>query len=160
MKGYLAATAIPSALALGLPGTAFAQSGTFIEGGSGAPSCTDIGLQVTCTGKVAGLGGTTFQITVDAAGVAKIVCHNPSGKVVPGKSKTVDVTATTGLLPTPRNGQYTFRLTTDAPTAPPSGQVCPNKNWTAEIVDVTFSTATLSLYEDDTLSDQVTVNVT
>src|SRR5690242_99960 len=101
MKRYLAAGAAACALALAIPGTAFAQSGHFIESGSGAPACSDIGLQVNCTGKVAGLGGTTFQITVDAAGVAKIVCHNPSGKVVPGKSKTVDVTATTGLLPTP-----------------------------------------------------------
>src|SRR4051812_7064921 len=119
MKRYLAATAVASVLALGLPGAAFAQSGHFIEGGFGAPSCKDIGLQVTCTGKVAGLGGTTFEITVDAVGVAKIVCHNPSGKVVPGKSKTVDVTATTGPLPTPRNGQYTFSLTTDVPAPPP-----------------------------------------
>jgi hypothetical protein len=159
MKRHLAATATAFALALAIPSSALAQSGHFIEGGSGAPTCRDIGLQVTCTGKVAGLGGTTFEITVEAEGVAKIVCHNPSGKVVPGKDTTVDVVATTGPLPTPRNGQYTFDLTTNPPAPPPPKPTCPNKNWTPEIVDVTFTTATLSLLEDDSLSDQVVVKV-
>jgi hypothetical protein len=57
------------ALASGLAGFAFmtspayAQSGHFIEKGAGAPTCTDIGTQLQCTGKVTGLGGTTFEIT-------------------------------------------------------------------------------------------------
>ena len=39
---------------------AFAQSGHFV----GTPTCTDEGVTVECSGKVAGLGGTTFEITV------------------------------------------------------------------------------------------------
>lgn len=160
MKRLLLAAVPAFALALAIPNTAFAQSGHFIEGGSGAPACSDIGLQVTCTGKVAGLGGTTFEITVDAVGVAKVVCHNPAGNIAPGQDTTVDVSATTGRLPTPRNGQYTFSLTTNAPGPLPPVPTCPNKKWTPEIVDVTFTTATLSLFEDSTLSDQVVVDVT
>ena len=45
--------------ALAFPGVASAQSGHFITGGGNAPSCTDEGTTVECTGKVAGLGGTT-----------------------------------------------------------------------------------------------------
>lgn len=58
---------------------AFAQSGHFLTGGRNAPTCTDIGTQVECTGKVAGLGGTTFTITIEAHGIAEVVCINPAG---------------------------------------------------------------------------------
>jgi hypothetical protein len=77
MKRFAIALAAVIAL-LGLTAVpAYAQSGHFIENGAGAPVCTDIGTQVTCTGKVAGLGGTTFEITIEADGVASVECTNP-----------------------------------------------------------------------------------
>jgi hypothetical protein len=158
MKRYLMAAVTAFVLALAFPSTAFAQSGHFISGGSGAPACVDTGIQLKCTGKVAGLGGTTFEITVEAEGRAKVVCHNPSGHRAPGHDTEVDVSGATGPLETPRNGQYRFSITTDTPDQLPS-KVCPNKKWTPEIVDVVFGSATLSLYEDGTLSDQVVVKV-
>lgn len=138
---------------------AFAQSGHFIASGAGAPRCTDIGTQVQCTGKVAGLGGTTFEITIEADGIASVVCINPAGNRAPGQDTAVTVAGSTGPLPTPRNGQYIFTITTDPPAPLPPTPTCPNDQWTAEIVDVTFTTATLSLFEDGALSDQVTVLV-
>lgn len=138
---------------------AFAQSGHFIERGAGAPVCTDIGTQVQCTGKVAGLGGTTFEITVEASGIASVVCINPGGNRAPGQDTAVTVSGTSGPLPTPRNGQYEFTITTAPPGPLPPTPTCPNEMWTPVIVDVTFTTATLSLFEDSFLSDQVTVPV-
>ena len=155
MKRYLVAAATAVVLVLGLPLSAFAQSGHFV----GSPTCTDIGTQLQCTGKVAGLGGTTFQITLDAQGTAKVECYNPAGQHAPGHDTKVDVSGTTGPLDTPRNGQYTFTITTDTPTKLPA-KVCPNKKWTPVVTDVVFSgPATLSLYEDGTLVDQVKVKV-
>ena len=154
MRRFLVAAATAFVLALALPSAAFAQSGHFITGGSGAPACVDVGIQLTCTGKVAGLGGTTFEITIEAEGTAKVVCHNPAGHRAPGLDTVVDVSGTTGPLQTPSNGQYTFSITTDTPDQLPS-KVCPNEKWTPEIVDVVFGDATLSLFEDGTLSDQV-----
>jgi hypothetical protein len=156
-KSLLLAVAVVAALAF--PGVASAQSGHFIEKGAGAPSCTDIGTQVTCTGKVAGLGGTTFEITISAPGIASVVCINPAGHRAPGQDTAVTVAGTTGPLPTPRNGQFVFTITTDPPDPLPPTPTCPNEMWTPEIVDVRFTTATLSLFEDDTLSDQVMVGV-
>lgn len=159
MKRYLFASLIALALALGFPATALAQSGHFVTGGGNAPACTDIGTQVQCTGKVAGLGGTTFEITAEAQGVAEVVCINPGGNRAPGQDTAVTVEGTSGPLATPRNGQFTFTVTTTAPGPLPATPTCPNEQWTPQIVDVTFTTATLSLFEDDVLSDQVTVPV-
>jgi hypothetical protein len=138
---------------------ALAQSGHFIPRGGNAPSCSDIGTQVNCTGKVAGLGGTTFEITVEADGIAEVVCINPAGHRAPGQDTAVTVAGSTDPLPTPQNGQYVFSITTDAPDPLPPTPTCPNEKWTPEIVDVSFTTATLSLFEDDVLSDQVVVSV-
>jgi hypothetical protein len=113
---------------------------------------------VSCSGKVAGLGGTTFTITVSAQGTASVTCTNPAGNVAPGQSFSTTVTGTSGPFATPRNGQARFTVTSDAPTAPPGS--CPNPMWTATVTDVTFTTATVSLFEDSTLSDQATVPVT
>ena len=146
-------------VALAFPGVASAQSGHFITGGGNAPTCTDLGLQVQCTGKVAGLGGTTFEITIQATGIASVVCINPAGNRAPGQDTAVNVSGTTGPLPTPRNGQYVFTITTDSPAPLPATPTCPNAMWTPVITDVAFTTATLSLFEDNVLSDQVIVAV-
>ena len=160
MKRLFIALAAVIAL-LGLSAApAYAQSGHFIERGGGAPVCTDIGTQVTCTAKVAGLGGTTFTVEIAAPGIASVECTNPGDNVAPGQDTAVDVAGTTGPLPTPRNGQATVTVTTDAPDPLPPTPTCPNDMWTANIVDVTFTTATLSLFEDGNLSDIVVVPVT
>jgi hypothetical protein len=67
---------------------------------------------------------------------------------------------TTTPLPTPRNGQFRFSVTTDDPEPLPPTPTCPNNQWTPNIVDVTFTTATLTLLEDGVQSDQVVVPVT
>jgi hypothetical protein len=140
---------------------AHAQSGHFVTGGGNAPECTDIGTQVSCDVKVAGLGGTTFEITVEAAGVASVECENPGGNVAPGQDTEINAAGSSGEIPTPRNGSFTFRdLTTVAPTVP-NVPTCPNPQWTATVVDVAFaSPATLTLFEDGQISDQIEVDIT
>ena len=153
-------TVAATCAAVGLASSpAYAQSGHFIEKGGNAPECTDIGTQVECTGKVAGLGGTTFEIIIEADGIASIVCTNPGGSVAPGQDTAITVEGTTAPLPTPRNGRYRFTVTTDAPPDPPPTPACPNVMWDPDIVDVSFTAATLTLYEDGALSDQVVVEV-
>jgi hypothetical protein len=132
----------------------FAQAGHFV----GEPTCRDIGTQTQCTGKVAGLGGTTFTITVTAQGTATVTCTNPAGNVAPGQTFTFTAFGSSGPFATPRNGQARFTVTTDQPTAPPGS--CPNPMWTATVTDVAFTTATLTLLEDSTVSDTITVPVT
>src|SRR5918996_5335846 len=95
---------------LAFPGVASAQSGHFV----GTQTCSDIGTQVQCSGKVAGLGGTTFTITVSAQGAASVTCTNPAGNVAPGQSFSFTATASSGPFSTPRNGQASFTVTSNA----------------------------------------------
>jgi hypothetical protein len=139
-----------------LVGAALAQSGHFITGGGNAPTCSDIGVQLACGGKVAGLGGTTFEITLEATATASVECENPGGNVAPGQDTTITATGTSGPLPTPRNGQFVFGVMTEPPVVP-NFPTCPNPQWQARVIDVLFGEATLSLFEDGVLVAQVTV---
>jgi hypothetical protein len=136
---------------------ALAQSGHFV----GTPTCTDEGTTLECDAKVAGLGGTTFQLDIAAPGSTAIVeCENPAGNVAPGQDTTVTATGTSGPLETPRNGSFTFRnVATNVPTVP-NTPTCPNRRWTANVVDVEFGDATLTLLEDGIVSDTIIVPVT
>jgi len=153
MRRYLVLGVITAAALLAFPAFAAAQSGHFV----GTQTCSDIGTQVSCSGKVAGLGGTTFTITVTAQGTASVTCTNPAGNVAPGQSFSFTAAGSSGPFATPRNGQSAYTVTTNAPMAPAGS--CPNPQWTATVTDVAFTTATLSLFEDSTLSDQETVPV-
>jgi hypothetical protein len=154
MKRSLLVTLIAAVAVLTLfAGTALAQSGHFV----GTPTCTDEGTTVECRGKVAGLGGTTFTITVSAPGTGSVTCTNPAGNVAPGQSFTTTVSGTSGPFATPRNGQARFTVESDTPSAPAGS--CPNPRWTATVTDVQFTTATITLFEDSTVSDTITVPV-
>lgn len=139
-----------------LMGIAMAQSGHFVVGGANEPSCVDQGTQLACSGKVAGLGGSTFEIVVEAEGTAVIECTNPGGNVAPGQDTEITATVTTGPQPTPRNGHHNFSLVTATPNVP-NYPTCPNEMWTAQVIDVVFGDATITLFEDGVQSDQITV---
>jgi hypothetical protein len=155
MKRYLLLFTIAAVAALTVTAVALAQSGHFV----GTPTCRDIGTQVQCTAKVAGLGGTTFSLEVDAGtGIASVECRNPAGNVAPGQSFEFDAAGTTGDIPTPRNGSARVTVASAAPTAPAGS--CPNPKWTATVTDVEFTgPATLTLSEDGAVSDTITVPI-
>ena len=153
MKRFLLLSVVVIA-ALAFPGVASAQSGHFV----GTPTCTDEGTTLQCAGKVAGLGGTTFTILVSAPATATVECTNPAGNVAPGQTFDTTATGQSGPFATPRNGQARFTVETITPTAPAGS--CPNPKWTAEVVDVEFGDATITLQEDGVISDVITVPVT
>ena len=153
MKRYLLLFAVAAIAALTITGVALAQSGHFV----GTPTCTDEGTTLACVGKVAGLGGTTFQIDVSAQGTASVECTNPAGNVAPGQSFSTTAAGTSGPQPTPRNGSARFDVSTVTPTAPAGS--CPNPKWTANVVDVEFGDATITLSEGGVVSDTITVPV-
>ena len=155
MKRLFLVSALTCIALIASASAAFAQSGHFV----GTPVCTDEGTTVECTGKVAGLGGTTFEITVTAPGTASVECTNPGGNVAPGQDTAVETSGTTGEQSTPRNGQIRFTGSTLDPEPLPPTPTCPNNQWTPDIVDVQFTDATITLLEDGVVSDTITVAV-
>jgi hypothetical protein len=148
-KVVLALAALVLTLGLGAS-VASAQSGHFV----GAVTCEDIGTQLQASGKVAGLGGTTFEISVAVEGAtADVVCTNPGQNPAPGQAFDFTAVGTGGPQPTPRNGSVRFTVPTAAPSAPAGS--CPNPKWTATVTDVDFSgtTAIVTLRENGNVSD-------
>jgi hypothetical protein len=135
---------------------ALAQSGHFVTGGGNTPIASgpdDFG-DLDLSGKVAGLGGTTFEIEATADATAEYACQNRGGEFPndPRKqSVSGPVSDTTGPQPTPRNGQFKWSLTLEEPASTltcPGGQV-------VVLVSVSYTNITVSLFEDDVLSDSI-----
>jgi hypothetical protein len=121
---------------------ALAQNPHFVRG----PIGTDEGTTLLVTGKVAGLGSDPVNIVIDAEGLATVECTNPGGNVAPGQDTEVDASGQTGPI-TPRNGQITFSAETLEPTVP-NFPTCPNPQWTANVTDVEFSSATATVFDE------------
>jgi hypothetical protein len=154
----LAGVALAAAVALTMSaGVAFAQSGHFNDR---TWTCTDIGTQVECEGKVSGLGGTTFEVTLTASGIGSVECTNPGGNVAPGQDTAIAAEGSSGQIPTPQNGNFTFEGEQTVAPVVPNFPTCPNPQWTATVVDVMFtSQATLTLTEDGVVSDTLVVPI-
>src|SRR5215217_4484265 len=140
---------------------ALAQSGHFVTGGSNAPTGT---LQndgdLAFSGKVAGLGGTTFEITASSEeATAVYACRNRGGNFPEDpKKQTISgpLEASTGELPTPDNGQFRFRASDLTLEAPESTLTCPGGQRVV-LAFVSYEDVTLNLFEDGVLVDTFVV---
>ena len=106
----------------------------------------------------AGLGGTTFEITVAAEGIATVECTNPG--TLP-RARTQPSTYRAPAARSRRHGTAASDSTSKGadPNPLPATPTCPNNQWTPTITDVTFGDATITLLEDGAVSDTITVPV-
>ena len=157
MRQSIFVIAFAVTIILAAAGAATAQSGHFV----GDVTCEDAGTTLQCDGRVAGLGGTTFEIRVSAPNAtADVVCTNPAGNISPGQSFSFNAAGTSGVLATPRNGSFRFNNVGTTTPSPGAG-ACPNPKWTATVTDVHFSgqIATVNLLENNVVVDSVQVPV-
>ncbi len=108
-------------------------------------------------GTVSGIGNTDVTMVLDASGIPVIVCTNQGGNQVPGQSSPkVSAEGTQNLLgsdPLRKNGKSPFGVETNPPPPLTWDQAgCPNSNWTAQIVFVYWTNATISVYDTATLA--------
>lgn len=125
-------------------------SSVHLKGGPNAkPSFTDNGLTLTAKSALAGLGNEDVLIKLSATGNPTGTCTNPSGKKQPPGQNPAPVTLT-GLLEISadaiKNGNVSFSVTTGAPVTPvPGAPDCSNPQWTEDITDVAFTSATITV---------------
>lgn len=119
----------------------FAANVHFVRG----PSATDAGTVLVVAGKLAGLGQGDVTLIVNAQGIASVECTNPGGNVAPGQDTSISASGSV-TLPSAKNGQLVFSVSTAEPTVP-NTPTCPNSAWSADVVDVAFSGGTLTVIQ-------------
>ena len=92
--------------------------------------------------------------------ISTLECHltmwwstmrNPSGATQPPGQNPAQITLT-GVEQIPssdiKNGNLSFTVITAGPVTPvPGAPGCPNRQWTENIADVVFSSATITVYQ-------------
>ena len=113
---------------------------------------TDNILVLTARVSYAGLGNFDTLQTLDATGTPTATCTNPAGATQPPGQNPAEANVS-GSTAVPagdiKNGNVTITTVTNAPVTPiPGAPDCPNPQWTENITDMAFTSATITLFQD------------
>jgi hypothetical protein len=140
------------ALTLGLgTSTALAANAHFKHG---SPTFTVVGSgadkQLNGAGTLAGLGNGDIVVELKATADPTATCTNGGQHQAPGQNPApVELTGTQAIPGSAiKNGNASFSVLTAKVVTPVSGAPdCPNPNWTEDITDLTFTSATITVYQ-------------
>ena len=115
----------------------------------GSPKAAVVGDAVVVSGKVAGLGNGDITVTVEVDGEVTVLCVSPGGNVAPGQNKEpFTAVDSRTFVPSAKNGQFTFTIAVDVADAIAEAVAqheCANRNWTKEVDDISFDSATVTV---------------
>jgi hypothetical protein len=125
-----------------------------LKGGAHAkPSFTDLGTQLNVSGALSGLGQQDITVTLTATANVTAVCSNKGTHAAPGQNPAPITVSGSQAIPAGSiiNGNVPFNVTTEAPTSPIAGAPdCANPNWSEDITDLAFTSATITVRQPDT----------
>jgi hypothetical protein len=146
-RSLLAATTVAIVIMLGAS-TASAQS-VHLKGGRNAePAFSDEGLFLTASGDLSGLGNGDVVVSLTADADVTATCTNQGGTQAPGQNPAPITVTGSQAIPEDeiKNGNTPFSVATELPVTPIAGAPdCPNPNWTEDIVDLAFTSATITV---------------
>jgi hypothetical protein len=120
--------------------------------GRDAVSFTDNGLTLTAKVSYAGLGNFTTLQNVTARANPTSSCTNPAGATQPPGQNPAEAQvsgSTTVPVSDIKNGNVTITTVTNPPVTPIAGAPdCPNSQWTENITDLAFTSATITVFQD------------
>ena len=147
--GRIGRTAAVAAMAAMFLGTTAIAANVHLKGGKNAePSFQDLGLALQAAGSLVGLGNGDVLISLFAEANVVATCTNKGGTQAPGQNPAP--ISVSGSQPIPeeeiKNGTTPFNVRTVEPVSPIVGAPdCPNPNWSEEIVDLLFTSATITV---------------
>lgn len=129
-------------------------SSVHLKGGRNAePAFEDLGLALSASGELSGLGEGDVFVFIDATADVVSTCTNNGGNAAPGQNPApITVTGSTIISPDERtkNGNTPFTVETVEPVSEiPGAPDCPNPNWVETIDDLLFTSATITVEQPE-----------
>jgi hypothetical protein len=128
--------------------TVLGQSVHLKGGANSEPAFRDQGLLLNSAASLAGLGNGDVLVTLSATANATATCTNQGGNQAPGQNPAPVSVSGSQSIPEEeiKNGNVAFDVTTESPVTPiPGAPDCPNPNWTEDITDLSFTSATITV---------------
>jgi hypothetical protein len=120
-----------------------------LKGGRNAePSFIDGGFFLRSSGAVSGLGFGNVLVSLTAQANTTSTCTNQGGNQAPGHNPAPITVAGTQAIPATevKNGNASFNVRTlDPVVSIPGAPDCPNGNWSEDLTDLQFTSATIEI---------------
>jgi hypothetical protein len=127
-------------------------SSVHLKGGANAkPTFSDGGLTLSSSGALSGLGSGDVLVILSATANPTANCCTPGSPCkVPGQNPAAITVSGSESIPASevKNGNTDFMVTTNPPQSPvPGAPACPNAGWTENILDLAFTSATITVMQ-------------